>query len=78
MGLVNIPEIENIYKYISKLENKSINIFFRTIFKTSTNSHQKGRRYVIIDATSIPMDINTWRKKNKIGKGKSIPGRFII
>jgi len=41
MELVTIPEIENIYKFISKLENKSINIFFRTIFKTSTNSHQK-------------------------------------
>ena len=76
MGLGTIPEIENIYKFISKLENKSINIFFRTIFKTSTNSHQKGRRYVIIDATSIPMDINTWRKKNKIGKGKRYTWSF--
>src|SRR3990170_5624668 len=53
MELGTIPEIENIYKFISKLENKSINIFFRSIFKTSANSHQKGRRYVIIDATSI-------------------------
>ncbi|MDP2845395.1 MAG: hypothetical protein Q8N79_04885 [Candidatus Methanoperedens sp.] len=35
MELETIPEIENIYKFISKLENKSINIFFRSIFKIS-------------------------------------------
>ncbi len=70
IGLRNVPEIDYFYKFISKLENNQLNTYFRSIFKVSSNAHEKGRRYVIIDSTSIPVDINTWRKRYKIGKGK--------
>jgi hypothetical protein len=70
MELKHIPEVDYLYKYISKLENKQLETYFRNIFKISQNSHKKGRKYVIIDTSSIPVDINTWRKRHKIGKGK--------
>ncbi len=76
MELKYVPEIEYLYKFISKLDNKSINTFFRNIFRISSVSHQKGRKYVIIDTTSIPIDINTWRKKSKIGKGRKYGWSF--
>jgi len=70
MKLKKVPEIDHLYKFISKLENNQLNTYFRNIFKTSSNTHKKGRRYVIIDSSSIPIDINTWRKRYKIGRGK--------
>ncbi len=76
MELKTNPEIESFYKFVSKLDNNSLNTFFRSVFKVSCNLHQRGRRYVIIDATSIPVDINTWRKKSKIGKGKKYSWSF--
>lgn len=70
MELKFVPEIDFLYKYISKLDPNSINTFFRNVFKVAKNNHKKGRRYVIIDSTAIPIDVNTWRKRFKIGKGK--------
>ena len=70
MELNYLPEVDYLYKFISKLENNQLDIYFRNIFKISRNIHKKGRRYVIIDTSSIPVDINTWRKRYKIGKGK--------
>ena len=70
MELNNLLEIENLYKYVSKLDSADLNTFFRSIFKISKNSHKIGKKYVIIDTSAIPIDINTWRKKNKIGKDK--------
>jgi Transposase DDE domain len=70
ISLGNIPEVDYFYKFISKLENNQLNTYFRNIFTISSNTHEKGRRYVIIDTTSIPVDINTWRKRFKIGKNK--------
>lgn len=70
LRLGNVPEVDYFYKFISKLENNQLNTYFRNIFKISKNTHKTGRKYVIIDTTSIPVDINTWRKRYKIGKGK--------
>ena len=70
MDLKYIPEIDYLYKYISKLDSNCINTFFRNAFKVASNTHKKGRKYVIIDTTAIPMDINTWRKRFEVGKGK--------
>jgi hypothetical protein len=70
MELNDLLEIEYIYKYVSKLDSDDLNTFFRSIFKTAKNSHKTGKKYVIIDTSAIPIDINTWRKKNKIGKDK--------
>lgn len=70
MGLKYVPEVGYLYRYISKLDNNSLNTFFRNVFKVTPNTHKRGRRYVIIDTTAIPIDINTWRKRFDIGKGK--------
>ena len=70
MGIKNPLEIKNIYKYVSKLDSKDLNTFFSSIFKIAKNSHRTGKKYVIIDTSALPIDINTWRKKNQIGKGK--------
>lgn len=70
MELKYVPEVEYLYKYISKLDSNCLNTFFRNVFKVVPNTHKKGRRYVIIDTTAIPIDINTWRKRFEIGKGK--------
>ncbi len=70
IDLTYVPEVDYLYKYISKLKNNQLNTYFSNIFKISSNTHKKGRGYVIIDTTSIPIDINTWRKRYKIGKGK--------
>ena len=70
MELKYVPEIDYLYKYISKLDSDCMNTFFRNVFKVTSNIHKKGRKYVIIDTTAIPVDINTWRKRSKIGKGK--------
>jgi len=69
ISLGNVPEVDYSIIYL-KLENNQLDTYFRNIFKISSNTHKKGRRYVIIDTTSIPVDINTWRKRYKIGKGK--------
>ncbi len=70
MGLNQVPEVEYLYRFVSKLDNNCLNSFFRNIFKIQSAQHDTGRKYVIIDTTSIPIDINTWRKRNKIGDGK--------
>ena len=70
IDLYNVVEIENLYKFVSKLNNNDIDTFFRNIFKETKNIHTKRRKNVIIDTTSIPIDINTWRKRSKIGKKK--------
>ncbi len=72
MELKNVPEIEYLYRYISKLDSNCINTFFRNVFnsKVASNNHNQGRKYVIIDTTAIPIDINIWRKRFKIGKDK--------
>ena len=70
MGLNNLLEIENIFKYFSKLDCADLNTFSSSIFKTAKNSYKTGKKYVIIDTSAISIDIDTWRKKNKIGKDK--------
>jgi hypothetical protein len=70
MELKYVPEVEYLYKYFSKLDYNCLNTFFRNVFKVIPNTHRRSRRYVIIDTTAIPIDINTWRKRFKIGKDK--------
>jgi hypothetical protein len=63
-----IPDLEYLYKLHSKLDIKTISTFFRGLFKVSTRRRQKGRRYILIDATPIKIDLNTWRNRRRIGK----------
>ncbi|MEA2076250.1 MAG: hypothetical protein U9O85_11120 [Euryarchaeota archaeon] len=54
-----IPDLTSLYKLHSKLDIKDISTFFRGIFKVSKRRRQKGRRYILIDATPIKIDLNT-------------------
>jgi hypothetical protein len=63
-----IPDLEYLYKLHSKLDIKAISTFFRGLFKVPTRRRQKGRRYILIDATPIKIDLNTWRNRRRIGK----------
>ena len=63
-----IPDLRYLYKLHSKLDITAISTFFRAIFKISKRRRQKGRRYILIDATPIKIDLNTWRKRRRIGK----------
>jgi hypothetical protein len=69
LDLKEIPDLESLYKLHSKLDIKDISTFFRGIFKVSKRWRQKGRRYFLIDATPIKIDLNTWRNRRRIGKG---------
>ena len=69
LDLKEIPDLEYVYKLHSKLDIEDISTFFRGIFKVSKRRRQKGRRYVLIDATPIKIDLNTWRNRGRIGKG---------
>ncbi|PXF53361.1 MAG: hypothetical protein C4B56_02770 [Candidatus Methanophagaceae archaeon] len=68
MGVRKIPDLEYLYKLHSKLDINAISTFFRGIFKVSKRRRQKGRRYILIDATPIKIDLNTWRNRRRIGK----------
>ncbi|RZB29514.1 MAG: hypothetical protein AEth_01025 [Candidatus Argoarchaeum ethanivorans] len=63
-----IFDLAYLYKLHSKLDVKTLSTFFRGIFKVSTRRRQKRRRYILIDATSIKIDLNTWRNRRRIGK----------
>jgi hypothetical protein len=68
LDLKEIPDLESLYKFNSKLDIKDISTFFRGIFKLSKRRRQKGRRYILIDAPPIKIDLNTWRNRGRIGK----------
>jgi len=68
MDVKEIPDLEYLYKFHSKLDIKAISTFFRGIFKVSKRKRQKGTRYILIDATPIKIDLNTWRNRRRIGK----------
>jgi hypothetical protein len=56
-----IPDLEYLYKLHSKLDIKVISTFFGGIFNVSKRRRQKGRRYILIDATPVKIDLNTCR-----------------
>ena len=68
VGVKEIPDLKYLYRLHSKLDVKAISTFFRGIFKESTRRRQKRRRYILIDATPIKIDLNTWRNMGRIGK----------
>ena len=63
-----LPDLEYLYKLHSKLDIKVLSTFFRGIFEISKRKRQKGRKCILIDATPIKIDLNTWRNRRRIGK----------
>lgn len=57
-----------IYKLHSKLDYDLSYTFFRSLFSTRRISRRKKSEIIIIDTTSIAIDLNLWKNKSKIGK----------
>ncbi len=52
----------------SELDYNLTITFFRRLFSTRRVSRRKKAEIIIVDTTSIVIDLNTWRNKQKIGK----------
>ena len=59
---------QSIYKLQSKLDYSLTYSFFRRLFSTKRISRRKKAEIIIVDTTSIVIDLNTWRNKQRIGK----------
>ena len=57
-----------IYKLHSKLDYSLTYTFFRILFSVKRTSGTKKSNIIIVDTTSIIIDLNMWRNKHKIGK----------
>lgn len=70
---------QSIYKLHSNLDYDLTYSFFRRLFSARRISRRKKAEIIIIDTTSIIIDLNTWRNKKRIGKEnkKNINGLTI-
>jgi hypothetical protein len=59
---------QKIYRIQSNIDLKLIYDFLSRTMRPNRKSRNKKHQIVIIDTTSIVMDLNTWRKRYKIGK----------
>ena len=59
---------QSIYKLHSKLDYDSTYAFFRRLFSRKRISRRKKAEIIIVDTTSIIIDLNMWRNKQNIGK----------
>ena len=59
---------QSIYNLHSKLDYSLTYDFFRKLFSNKRISKRKKAEIVIIDTTSIAIDLNLWRNRYKIGK----------
>jgi hypothetical protein len=59
---------QSIYKLHSKLDYDSTYAFFRRLFSRKRISSRKKAEIIIVDTTSIIIDLNMWRNKQNIGK----------
>jgi hypothetical protein len=57
-----------IYRLHSKLDYRLTYNFFRILFASKRISRRKKAEIIIVDTTSIVIDLNMWRNKHKIGK----------
>ena len=58
----------DIYKLQSNLDYSLIYQFFRLVFQPKKKIRNKKQEIVIIDTSSIEIDLNLWRNKHRIGK----------
>jgi hypothetical protein len=59
---------QDIYRIQSNIDSKVIYDFLSRTISHNKRSRNNKRQIVIVDTTSILMDLNTWRKRYKIGK----------
>ena len=59
---------QSIYKLLSKMDYEHTYSFFRRLFYRKRTSSRRKAEIIIIDTTSIVIDLNLWRNKHRIGK----------
>jgi hypothetical protein len=59
---------QSIYKLHSKLDYNLTYTFFRQLFSVRHNFRRNKAEIIIVDTTSIMIDLNIWRNKHRIGK----------
>jgi len=59
---------QSIYKLYSKLDYDLLYSFFRSLFSSRRISRRKKAEIIIIDTTSIAIDLNLWKNRYRIGK----------
>lgn len=59
---------QSIYKLHSKLDYNLTYTFFRRLFSIRHNYRRNKAEIIIVDTTSIVIDLNMWRNKHRIGK----------
>jgi hypothetical protein len=59
---------QSIYKLHSKLDYDTTYSFFMKLFSHKHISRKRKAEIIIVDTTSIVIDLNMWRNKHKIGK----------
>jgi hypothetical protein len=59
---------QSIYKLHSKMDYSLTYTFFRKLFNARCISRTRKSRVIIVDSTSIVIDLNMWRNKHRIGK----------
>jgi hypothetical protein len=68
LGTDSRLKASDIYKLQSKLDYGLIYRFFKLVFQPRKKIRNKKQEIVIIDTSSIEIDLNLWRNKHKIGK----------
>ena len=59
---------KDIYKLQSNLDYTLVFQFFKLLFRRKRRIRNKKQEFIIIDTSSIEIDLNMWRNRYKIGK----------
>jgi hypothetical protein len=68
LGTDSKLKASDIYKLQSNIDYSLIYQFFKLVFQPKKRIRNKKQEVVIIDTSSIKIDLNLWRNKHKIGK----------
>lgn len=69
LGIDSKVNADEIYKIQSNLDYESIFRFLKRLFQPRKRLRDKKVETIIIDTSSIVIDLNMWRNRYKIGKG---------
>ncbi len=68
MGIKNEVKSQEVYRIQSNMDFSVYYAFLSRALRPNKRKRNNKHQIVIVDTTSIVMDINTWRKRYKIGK----------
>lgn len=68
LGIDMKVKTSDIYKLQSNLDYNLIYQFLKRVFQPKRRTRNKKKETIIIDSSSIEIDLNIWRNRHKIGK----------